>query len=235
MKRDIYISPDLLDVDIPTGSFHFLFKETRLIGKGKKEFQVKTYKTEKHATTAWNRRREARIGGGGGGEEGSDFRGGPWNLNIGLGNAAGRARLSFFSFTFDAPSPFPRSRGEERSPVTCATWRKVERRGGGGGGKEKRKKKGKGKKRREKGELEGPSTSLEDICAESGMNSRLTGDHPGQNGCCVVLRTSDTTFLLLLLFVLSSPSRFRPCRASLSRQEMRPAIGRLNDVHSRLR
>lgn len=111
MKRDIYISPDLLDVDIPTGSFHFLFKETRLIGKGKKEFQVKTYKTEKHATTAWNRRREARIGGGGGGEEGSDFRGGPWNLNIGLGNAAGRARLSFFSFTFDAPSPFPRSRG----------------------------------------------------------------------------------------------------------------------------
>lgn len=80
-----------------------------------------------------------------------------------------------------------------------------------GGGREEEEKKGERVGRRTR------STSLEDICAESGMNSRLTGDHPGQNGSCLALERATT-------FPPSSPSRFRPCRASLSGEEM-PSAG----------
>lgn len=237
--------------------FSFFLKETRLIGGGKekkkgKEIIISPLQSGKTNVKARKPRLNTRPprgesenrkkggeGSRGGGEAGSDFRGGPWNRNIGLGNAAGRARLSFFSFTFAAMHlrlffpPSSRAPFEEARYVRHVEEGKKTKRGRRRRRKGK-KEEGKEKKRREKGELEGPSTSLEDICAESGMNSRLTGDHPGQNGCCVVLRTSDTTFPPPLL-LLSSPSRFRPCRASLSGQEMRPAIGRLNDVHSCLR
>lgn len=153
--------------------FSFFLKETRLIGGGKekkkgKEIIISPLQSGKTNVKVRKPRLNTRPprgesenrkkggeGSRGGGEAGSDFRGGPWNRNIGLGNAAGRARLSFFSFTFAAmhlrlffPPFFPRE-PRSRRPVTCATWKKVKRRkggGGGGGGKEKRKR---GRKKRE--------------------------------------------------------------------------------------
>lgn len=203
--------------------FSFFLKETRLIGGGKekkkgKEIIISPLQSGKTNVKARKPRLNTRPprgesenrkkggeGSRGGGEAGSDFRGGPWNRNIGLGNAAGRARLSFFSFTFAAMHlrlffpPSSRAPFEEARYVRHVEEGKKTKRGRRRRRKGK-KEEGREKKRREKGELEGPSTSLEDICAESGMNSRLTGDHPGQNGCCVVLRTSDTTFPLLSSF-----------------------------------
>lgn len=155
--------------------FSFFLKETRLIGGGKekkkgKEIIISPLQSGKTNVKARKPRLNTRPprgesenrkkggeGSRGGGEAGSDFRGGPWNRNIGLGNAAGRARLSFFSFTFAAmhlrlffPPFFPRE-PRSRRPVTCATWKKVKRRKGEEEEEERKKERGEGKKEKRKG------------------------------------------------------------------------------------
>ena len=74
---------------------------------------------------------------------------------------------------------------------------------------EREKEETKGKEGRGESEEEGPSTSLEDICAESGMSSRLTGDHPGQNESCMVHERRQASFSSrsFLALAISSLSR----------------------------
>ena len=132
--------------------------------------------------------------------ENSDFRGGPLGVNKYW------EILVPFTFAFSSSLPVSRSactETEQKRDGPLRAWCAAKKK------KKKRRKETNEKERERKKrtkEKEGPSTSLEDICAESGVSSRLTGDHPGQNESCTVHERrqasfSSRSFLALAIFV----------------------------------